>query len=115
MFEGCDVEMEHESRTVAELEAYTSENLTEHDYLLRILKDGDDILLMKQGVQTLLDTFSYDAGTRLGVKVDDRFVGISEIMQPLLDKDLALKSDFMKWLAEAGKRIDAILEDLALA
>lgn len=115
MFEGCDVEMEYESKTVAELETYTSENLTEHDYLLRILKDGDDIWLMKQGVQTLLDTFSYDAGARLGVKVDDRFVTISEVMQPLLDEDLALKSDFMKWLAEAGKRIDAILEDLALA
>ena len=62
----------------------------------------------------LLDTFSYDAGARLGVKVDDVFVGISEIMQPLLDDDLALKSDFMKWLADAGKRIDAILEDLEL-
>ena len=43
MFENCDVEMEYESKTVAELEAYTFENLTEHDYLLRILKDGDDI------------------------------------------------------------------------
>ena len=69
---------------------------------------------MKQGMQMLLDTFSYDAGARLGVKVDDVFVGISEIMQPLLDDDLALKSDFMKWLADAGKRIDAILEDLEL-
>ena len=63
-------EAQYQSLTVPELQDnYIAENMTAHDYLLRMSLDcvpGDDVRLMKQSVQMLLDIFAKTVSDCLG-------------------------------------------------
>ena len=51
-------EAQYESSMVCELPAYSGENLTTHDYLLRVAICADNLKLMKQTLLNLLDIFA---------------------------------------------------------
>jgi hypothetical protein len=52
-------EAQYSSSMVSELYQYTRENLTSHDYILRMALDSNEqVQLMKQVLQMLLDIFA---------------------------------------------------------
>lgn len=81
-------------------EDYKFDNLTVHDYLLRISTDGclsDDIKLMKQTVPMFLDIFADDQYHKLGQTVSGVFVTMEQILEPFLDMELIPIGEFMEW------------------
>ena len=57
----------------------------------------------------LLDIFSNDAGNQLKMSDDGRTYSMSEILRPLLDSELVVKSDeFYLCMIEFEKRMDRI-------
>lgn len=122
------------------LDDYTNQDLTDHDYLLRMSLDEEsgEVKIMKQTVQMLLDIFADDAEVRLGrffkhdnskgvdeyVEVDGKwtknlktFVNIAQIFKKILDVELVQKIEFSSWynrqmevLAEIQTKVDLIKE-----
>ena len=108
-------EMQYLSLRVPDLDECKDEDLTSHDYLLRMTLDGvedGDVQIMKQSVQMLLDIFAGDAFKKLsrvlGNDTDDDgavttkdegsvAVTLEQILKPKLDVELVPKGEFMYW------------------
>ena len=97
---------------VGELPDYVEENLTPHDYILRIAYDGkQQIQLWRQGLQMLLDIFSDKTNKELSTEDGS----MKELLMKLLDGLLMTVSEFMQWYDQASKRLDAIEEKIEIA
>ena len=115
-------EPQYQSLLVTDLlDSYVQNDLTDHDYLLRMSLDGQEggsVKLMKQTVQMFLDIFVEDAELRLGrafkyqddkeigdyIEKDGKwvknlrgFVTIAQIIKQKLDEELFQKIEFTKW------------------
>ena len=105
------VEAQYQSSMVCDLESYRQQNLTQNDCLLRMTLDGmgEDVKMMRQGVQMLLDIYAEQAAARLGREVTrgglTLFATLSDIMQPILDAELVMKQRFLAWYREVQERL----------
>lgn len=97
---------------VCELDRYTAENLTPHDYILRITHEmGSQVQLMKQGLQMLLDIFANQTNKELSI--DDGTM--QELLMKHLDRILMPKSEFLQWYVQKMDALKEIEQKLAVA
>lgn len=117
---------------VPDLDEFQDEDLTSHDYLLRMTLDGiadGDVKIMKQGVQMLLDIFAGDAFKRLSkilgkdtdhdgvvTSLDEGSVPVTmeQILKPKLDQELVPKGEFMFWYCQQLDALDRIYAKIEL-
>ena len=125
-------EMQYLSLRVPDLDEFKDEDLTSHDYLLRMTLDGvedGDVQIMKQSVQMLLDIFAGDAFKKLsrvlGNDTDDDgavttkdegsvAVTLEQILKPKLDVELVPKGEFMYWYTQKLETLDRIFQKIEL-
>ena len=75
--------------------------MTEHDYILRIETQNDDMELKKQTIDMLSSIFSKYSYMNLGCKLDDgNFITINDILKVILDEELLTINDYYKWVGE---------------
>ena len=109
---GSAAEAQYESKMVAELPVFVEENLTVHDYVLRMSLDGEeDVRMMRQGLQMLLDIFA----TRTNDELSTSDKTMSELLAPHLDRNLMPLTEFMSWYIEKNKQLQEIEDKIALA
>lgn len=113
------VEAQYYSNFVTELEEYTREYLSDHDYLLRLTHNEDGTVeLKKQTVQHLLDIFSLDTSEKLGVRdKTGNFIPMSEIVNVFLDQELIPIKEFNAWyvkIVDRFKKIEDVLNEIRL-
>ena len=105
------IEAQYESKTINQLPDYLAQDLTPHDYLLRISMDGSQQMrLMKQSVQTLLDIFAAHADRRLSLTLPDSgtLVPMAQVLKKKLDQELVLKGEVSSWYFLALDRLERI-------
>ena len=111
-----DVEAKYKSLQVADLEDYTGQDLTDHDYILRMTLDGHEtggVKIMKQSLKMLLDLFTEDCNADLSeVDGDGTVYSMQDILKPLLDRELVTKSEFVAWYNDCMRRLSEILLQL---
>lgn len=91
---GSSAEAQYDSRMVSELDEYVEENLTTHDYILRMfLNVSEQVQLMKQGLQMLLDIFATKTNDELSTKDETMW----ELLKKHLDLVLMTSQEFMTW------------------
>lgn len=113
---GSVVEAKYDQSTVAELPEFTRTSFTESDLLLRISADnsGDDLALMKQTLKVLLDIFADMTERKLCMKYGDRTFTLGELLRPILDLELVVKSDFLVWYRKCLNRLEEANAKIAL-
>lgn len=110
--QSSSAEAQYDSRMVSELDPYVEENLTVHDYILRMSLDAEEqVQLMKQGLQMLLDIFATKTNEELST--DDKTM--QGLLMEHLDLVLVPTTEFMQWYFEKVKQLDAIEEKIELA
>ena len=100
-------EAQYESKMVCELEKYVDENLTPHDYILRMsLQDDEEeqVRLMRQSLQMLLDIFATKTNDELSTEDGT----MAELLASHFDRILMPVSEFMQWYLEKTKQLDEI-------
>ena len=103
--EDCAAESRYDSAMVCELPEYVDENLTTHDYILRLALDGEQqVNMMRQGLQMLLDIFAEKTNDNLSTTEGT----MKELVMRHLDYLLMPMQEFMQWYDEKTKQLDAI-------
>ena len=109
---GSRAEAQYDSNMVCELDKYEEEDLTPHDYVLRMALDADEkVNLMKQGLKMLLDIFAETTNNELS-RSDGT---MTELLTKHLDKILMLTQEFMQWYVAKSKQLDEIEAKIELA
>ena len=114
------IEAQYESKEVNELDSYQKEDLTDHDYLLRLsLDEKEEPQLAKQSLKHFLSIFVDVANRSLNRYFDvggKRIkVSMSEAIYDKLNKELVPTNEFMKWYYDIQRRfsvIDGKLEEI---
>lgn len=110
------VEPQCDYATINDFEDYIDADLTPHDYLLRIIKEGDSICLYKQTVQNFIDILGNIGYRNLCQTLENTQVTVSmeEILKAKLDDELVMKNEFIVWYNGLLDRFRVIEEKIAL-
>lgn len=88
------------------------ENLTPHDYILRITHEmGSQVKLMKQGLQMLLDIFATQTNNELSTNEGT----MQELLMKHLDNILMPKSEFLQWYVQKMDALNDLEQKLVVA
>ena len=91
---GSAAEAKYDSNMVCELDEYAEENLTPHDYILRMaLDEQEQVQLKKQGLKMLLDIFAGKTNEELSTEDGT----MAELLTRHLDNILMPTQEFMQW------------------